>query len=210
MPPPPVVLLCPAPQSTGAIFTTEALALLRRRYDVREVADPRDPAVDDVLPECFAVIGQVDLPRARIDAAGQLRVVCNVEGNFYPNVDYEACFARGIPVLSCGPAYAQPVAEYALGLALVLARGIAREDRAFRRGEERYLSEANVDSLLLSEARLGLLGLGNLGRALLPLLRPFGAPIGAHDPWLPDSSHMVVELSQLLLTIASPSILKKM
>jgi phosphoglycerate dehydrogenase-like enzyme len=188
MPSRPVVLLCPAPQSTGAIFSAEALALLHERYDVREVADPQDPAVDDVLPACFAVIGQVDLPRARIEAAGQLRVVCNVEGNFYPNVDYDECFARGIPVLSCGPAYAQPVAEYALGLALVLARGVAREDRAFRRGEERYLGEANHDSVLLSESRLGLLGMGNLGRALLPLLRPFGAPISAHDPWLPDSA----------------------
>lgn len=183
----PVVLLCPAPQSTATIFGPTDLALLHERYDVREVLDPHDPVIDAVLGECFAVIGQIDLPRARLAAAPALQVVLNVEGNFYPNVDYAACFERGIQVLSCGPAYAQAVAEYALGLALDLARGISREDRAFRRGEERYLAAGNVDAILLRDSRIGLLGFGNLGRALLPLLRPFGCELLAHDPWLPDS-----------------------
>ena len=58
----------------------------------------------------------------------------NVEGNFYPNVDYAACFERGVHVLGCGPVYADAVAEFALGLGLDLARGITREDRAFRAG----------------------------------------------------------------------------
>jgi phosphoglycerate dehydrogenase-like enzyme len=183
----PVVLLCPAPQSTATIFDPADRARLHDRYDVREVLDPGDPAVDAALPECFAVIGQIDLPRSRLDAAPGLRAVLNVEGNFYPNVDYAACFDRGVHVLSCGPAYAQAVAEYALGLALDLARGISREDRAFRRGEEAYLAAGNVGSILLRDSRIGLLGFGALGRALLPLLRPFGAELAAHDPWLPDS-----------------------
>jgi phosphoglycerate dehydrogenase-like enzyme len=185
--PKPVALLCPAPQSVANIFSPEDLGRLHERYDVREVLDPADPVIDAVLPESFAVIGQIDLPRHRIDAALPLRAVLNVEGNFYPNVDYAACFDRGIYVLGCGPAYAQPVAEFALGLGLDLARGISREDRAFRRAEERYLAAGNADAILLSESRIGLLGLGNLGRALLPLLRPFGARLLGHDPWLPDS-----------------------
>ena len=60
--------------------------------------------------------------------AEKLRVIMNVEGNFYPNIDYPTAFVRGVRVLGCGPAYAQPVAEYSLGLALDLARGISRED----------------------------------------------------------------------------------
>jgi phosphoglycerate dehydrogenase-like enzyme len=28
---------------------------------------------------------------------------------------------------------------------------------------------------------------GNLGRALVPLLHPFRTPIRAYDPWLPDA-----------------------
>lgn len=164
----PVVLLCPAPQSVQNIFSEAALSLLKSRYDVRMVSDPADPVIDELLPECTAVIGQIDLPGERIVRSTQLRAILNVEGNFYPNVDYEACVQRGIYVLGCGPAYAQPVAEFALGLALDLARGISREDRAFRRGEERYLASGNADAFLLSGARIGLLGLGNLGLSAPP------------------------------------------
>ena len=112
----------------------------------------------------------------------------NVEGNFYPNVDYEACFRAGIHVLGCGPAYAEAVAEFALGLAIDLARGISREDRAFRDGRERYLAAGNDDAILLRRSDIGLVGYGNLGRALHALLRPFDATIRAFDPWLPAST----------------------
>ncbi len=44
---------------------------------------------------------------------------------------------------------------------------------------------SNERAFLLTGKTIGLVGLGNLGRSLLPLLRPFGGPILAHDPWLP-------------------------
>src|SRR6476620_6719946 len=115
--------------------------------------------------------------------AQRLRALLNIEGNFYPNVDYQTCFDRGVHVLGCGPAYAQAVAEYALGLALDLARGISREDRAFRAGRERYLGEGNADAVLLRHYDVGLIGFGNMGRALLPLLAPFSPTIRVFDPW---------------------------
>src|SRR5918997_403031 len=75
-------------------------------------------AVEAHLPEAVALIGQTDLPAERIDRAGRLRVVINVEGNFLPNVDYAACRARGIHVLCASPAFADAVAESALGMAI--------------------------------------------------------------------------------------------
>jgi phosphoglycerate dehydrogenase-like enzyme len=114
--------------------------------------------------------------------------VLNVEGNFYPNVDYETCFRRGIHVLGCGPAYSQAVAEFALGLAIDLARGISREDRAFRVGQEHYVSAATADSVLLRGADVGLVGFGSIGRALLPLLEPFRPVLRVYDPWLPAAA----------------------
>lgn len=103
------------------------------------------------------------------------------------DVDYETCFSVGVHVLGCGPAYAQAVAEYALGFAIDLCRGISREDRAFRVGTERYLGGGNADSLLLRHSNIGFIGFGNLGRALRPLLSPFNPTIRAYDPWLPDA-----------------------
>jgi phosphoglycerate dehydrogenase-like enzyme len=186
---PPLVVLRPAPQELDRIFSPTALAELHRSFRVETLAETPDveERFDALLPEAFAVVGQPDLPAARIARAPRLRALLNVEGNFFPNVDYPAAFDRGVHVLGCGPAYATAVAEYALGLALDLARGITREDRAFRAGRERYVSASTADAILLTGAEVGLIGFGNLGRALRTLLAPFRCRLRIYDPWLPDS-----------------------
>ena len=184
----PTVILRPSPQKANRIFTAQSLETLHERYTVVDLeGDARTEPFDEFLPSAFAIIGQADLDRERLQRAARLRVVCNVEGNFFPNMDYETCYEQGIYVLGCGPAYAQAVAEMALGLALDIARGISREDRAFRHGTEHYVADGNEESLLLSGSTIGLLGYGNLGRALHRLITPFSAHIRVHDPWLPDA-----------------------
>jgi phosphoglycerate dehydrogenase-like enzyme len=184
----PVVILHPASQSSARIFTADTRRRLHDNFEVVDLeADPTDAALDAALPEAFAIVGQPDLPRARLLAAPRLRALLNVEGNFLPNVDYATCFEKGMHVLNCGPAYGQAVAEYALGLALDLARGISREDRAFREGREQYFGRSNGDAVLLRHATVGLLGYGYVGRALHRLLVPFAPTLRVYDPWLPDA-----------------------
>jgi phosphoglycerate dehydrogenase-like enzyme len=142
--------------------------------------------VEAHLSEAVAIVGQTDLDAGRIERAPRLRAVVNVEGNFLRNVDYEACFARGIHVLVASPAFAPAVAEAALGMAIDLARGITVADRAMRAGTEAYELEANRDSFLLAGADVGVIGLGDLGRELVRLLGPFRCRVRAHDPWLPE------------------------
>ena len=79
------------------------------------------------------------------------------------------------------------MAEFSLALALDLARGISREDRAARHGGERYVADGNDDAILLRHASIGILGYGNIGRALHPLLIPFHPTIRVYDPWLPPA-----------------------
>ena len=185
----PLVILRPAPQIVHRVFTADAFAALQAAYEVHVLAEEPDveERFDALLPRAFAIVGQPDLPAERLARAPELRAVLNVEGNFFPNVDYATCFTRGIHVLACGPAYAPAVAEYALALALDLARGISREDRAFRAGRERYVSGSTADSILLTGADVGLVGFGNLGRALHGLLQPFRPHLRVYDPWLPDA-----------------------
>jgi phosphoglycerate dehydrogenase-like enzyme len=203
----PLVVLSAAPRSVGEIFRPERWAALNEEFDVVVRDDVND--LDDVLSSAFAIVGQPDLPAERLDRAGELRALLNVEGNFFPNVDYATCFERGIHVLGCGPAYAQAVAEYSLGLALDLCRGISREDRAFRNGTEGYVSDSTADSILLSGADVGLIGFGNLGRALHRLLAPFHPTIRVHDPWLPDSAlrEQHVRPATLLETLSASRVL---
>jgi phosphoglycerate dehydrogenase-like enzyme len=183
----PVVVLQPGPHPTERIFSAAAWAALHERYRVITVPADDPESLDRALPHAFALIGQPDLPRERLQNAQQLRAILNVEGNFFANVDYETCYEQGVYVLGCGPAYAQAVAEMALGLALDIARGISREDHAFRDGTEHYVADGNEESVLLRGSTIGLLGYGNLGRALHRLLVPFDAHIRVHDPWLPDA-----------------------
>ncbi len=189
MPDKPVVLLRPAPQTIERIFTDGALRRLHERYTVIDgEADPSEQAIDDCLPEVMAIIGQPDLPRERFERAPKLRGILNVEGNFFQNVDYVAAFERGVNVVACMPAYAQAVAEFSLGLAIDLARGISREDRAFREGREGYVFQSTQDAILLRGSEMGILGFGNIGRKLLPLLEAFRpAVVRCYDPWLPDA-----------------------
>ena len=185
----PVVLLDPHPRTSAMIFRAVDRARLDALADVVSVeagAVP-DAIVDECLPRIVAILGQTPLPAERINRAHNLRAVLNVEGNFFPNVDYAACFARGIRVAVASPAFARPVAEFALALSLDIMRGVTRSDRAFRRGEERYGWRGNVGVKSLFGADVGLIGFGSIARALLPLLRPFGCTVSAFDPWLPAS-----------------------
>ncbi len=185
----PLVLLKPAPQSKERIFSAGAWERFTRSFEVVDLEAPEasEGDLERLLPQAFAVVGQPDLPAALLETAPDLRAVVNVEGNFFPNVDYPTAFRNGVRVLGCGTAYAQAVAEHALGLALDVARGISREDRAARRGEERYVAAGTGDSILLSRAPIGLVGFGNLGRALRPLLATFTQELRVFDPWLPTA-----------------------
>ena len=87
----PLVLLTISAFATDLLFPASSRRELEESFDVAVVSD-EDVAFDELLPRAFAVIGQPDLPIERIRRAEQLRAVCNVEGNFFPNVDYAACF----------------------------------------------------------------------------------------------------------------------
>lgn len=184
----PLVLIDPDPRHRAMILTDEAWSELQAMADVVAWWDGGrmpDAMVDAQLPRVAIVIGQTHLPRERLERAPQLRAVINVKGNWEPFVDYVACQARGIPVLSIAPAMAPAVAEWSLGAAIDLLRGITRADQAFRAGQDRYGIRGNERSKSLFGARVGLVGYGNLGRALRPLLAPFGCEVVVHDLFLP-------------------------
>jgi phosphoglycerate dehydrogenase-like enzyme len=185
-----IILLDPHPRPLDLIFSPEDKARLERlgRVVWHEGSPAADEHVEKYLPETVAIIGQTPMPRERLERAPRLRMIANVESNFLPNVDYEECHRRNVHVVATGPVFAQPVAEMALGMALSCARRIHEADASVRRGDESLYGEAdNYDSFLLGGKTLGLLGCGNLGRALLPLLRPFSRDIIAHDPWIHPS-----------------------
>ncbi len=184
-----LVLVDPLPRRLAEIMDGPTRARLEGlgRVVLSEDRPMPDEMVDRLLPEASLLIGQTAMGRARLDRAPELRAIFNVETNFLPNVDYEACERRGIPVLTPASVFAAPVAEAALGMAIDLARGITVADRAFRAGGERYGRAGNEGTLRFAGAPVGIIGFGDLGRELRRLLGPFANPVLVHDPWLPDA-----------------------
>lgn len=182
------IFLAPTPRAVSDIFDASDLSRLKALGDlvVHEGSAVSDEVFSENAARAEIIIGQFDLPESRLRQATSLKAVFNVEGNFLPNIDYGYCFRAGIRVLNISPVFAEPVAEAALGMAIDLARGITRSDRKFREGTEEYGLAANREAISLFRQDVGLIGLGDLGKAILPLLRPFDCRIRAYDPWLPS------------------------
>lgn len=184
----PLVICAPAPRSLDLIFTPERLAELRARYELVETTDDQVAGLPaDVLGQARYILGQPPLSEATLAQMTSLRAVLNVESNLIDNMPYEEVFRRGIHVLTTGAVFAQPVAEIGLGFALDLARGISPADRAFREGREAWGLEGNARARLLAGSDVGIVGFGDLGRALNRLLSGFRCKVKVFDPWLPPS-----------------------
>lgn len=183
-----IVLVDPLPRTLDLIMDAPTRARFERLGEliISEDRPMPDEMVERLLPETVLVIGQTALPKARLDRAPKLRAVFNVETNFLPNIDYAACQARGIWVLSPASAFAAPVAEAALGMAIDLVRGITAADRAMRDGTEAYGLAGNAGTFRFAGSTVGLIGFGDLGREFRRLIIPFDNEVLVYDPWLPD------------------------
>jgi phosphoglycerate dehydrogenase-like enzyme len=184
----PLVICAPEPRTLDLIFTPERLAEFRARYDLVETsAEAVSGLDDDVLSQARYVLGQPPIPSDTLARMSNLRAVLNVESNLFDNMPYEEVFSRGIHVLTTGAVFAVPVAEMGLTLALSLARGVVSADADFRAGREKWGGEGNNEARLLTGADVGIIGFGDLGRAMHRLLGGFRCRVRAHDPWLPPS-----------------------
>jgi phosphoglycerate dehydrogenase-like enzyme len=182
-----LIIVDPLPRTLDLIMDRPTRARLEQIGElvVSEDRPMPDEMVERHLGEAMFIIGQTAMPRGRIEQAPNLKAIFNVETNFLPNIDYAACQERGINVLTPASAFAAPVAEAALGMAIDLARGITGADRKFRAGKEAYGLAGNSDTFRFAGAPVGIIGFGDLGRELRRLIVPFGNPVMIHDPWLP-------------------------
>lgn len=184
----PLAISAPDPRTLDLIFTRDALERLRSKYEIVE-ADPENIAGlgDAVLGRARYIIGQPPLSRETLDRMPQLRCILNVESNLMNNMPYDLVFQRGIHVVTTGQVFAEPVAEIGLGFALAIARGIVDADVDFREGRELWGGDGNIGARQISGSDIGIVGFGDLGKALNRVLSGFRAKIKVFDPWMPRS-----------------------
>jgi phosphoglycerate dehydrogenase-like enzyme len=118
----PLILVDPLPRTLDVICEPDVRKRLEAlgKLVVSEDKKMPDAEVDRLLPETAILIGQTAMPKQRLDRAPKLKAIFNVETNFLPNIDYRACQARGVWVLSPTSAFAQVVADSGLAMAMDL------------------------------------------------------------------------------------------
>jgi glyoxylate reductase len=113
-----------------------------------------------------------------LDAAGpQLRAVCNVAVGFN-NIDVAACRARGVTVTNTPGVLTDATADLAMALILMTTRRLAEGERLIRSGQPWQWGMFMMLGTGLQGARLGLVGMGQIGTALARRARAFGMTIG--------------------------------
>jgi phosphoglycerate dehydrogenase-like enzyme len=193
----------------------------QRLYDQFEVIWGQDEPMPmdeflTALPEAEALVCANWRYSDVYDQAQNLRAVVTVSGGYPLDIDYAKCYQRQIRILLCAPAFAPQVAEMALGMALAASREIVIGDRGMRDGSETWQRDLRGETFMLFGQRIGLIGFGNLARALMPLLQPFGCEIVAYDPWLGDgylrrqgvepvSLETLMRTSRVIFVLAVPS-----
>jgi phosphoglycerate dehydrogenase-like enzyme len=184
----PLVISAPEPRSLDLIFSPDQKQKLFREYEIVETKSEQFASLsEDILARARYIIGQPAISGETLAQLTGLRCVFNVESNLINNMPYDTLFQRGIHVVTTGAVFAEPVAEMGVGLVLDLFRGITDSDVAFREGKELWGGDGNGSARLLSGADIGIVGFGELGRALNRVLSGFRAKIKVYDPWLPPS-----------------------
>ena len=139
------------------------------------------PLVSDT--DAWIVRGATKVTRRLLEAAPKLRWVARA-GAGVDNIDVDTARARGVSVLNVPGANAVAVAELVFGLLLALLRQIPAADAALRRGE---WEKSRWKGRELRGKRLGIVGMGRIGRAVARRAQGFEMTCLGHDPLVPDA-----------------------
>jgi D-3-phosphoglycerate dehydrogenase / 2-oxoglutarate reductase len=164
------------------------------------LADPTSVAGEVDAASVIAVIAGIEKwDASAISLFPNLKCIIRF-GVGMDNVDLDFAKQRGIAVFSTPLAPAKAVAEYTVALALSMLRNIPSASQSLSAG-----SWVSTQGRSLSDKRVGIVGLGNVGRAAARLFRAFGCTVSAYDPFAPSSSEeenyvRILELEELIST----------
>ncbi|WP_027803234.1 NAD(P)-dependent oxidoreductase [Paraburkholderia dilworthii] len=186
---------------TAADLAPQALQMLTE-FEV--VFAGKTPTEEDVVALCaqhkpVAIIVRYGKVNARImDAAEHLEVISK-HGSGIDVIDQDAASSRGIAVRAASGANAAAVAEHAWALVLACAKAVPHLDARMRAG---HWDKSTHKSFELEGRRLGLVGLGAIGRRVAKVGLAFGMEVQAFDPFAKEAPERVklVSLEELYPT----------
>lgn len=149
---------------------------------------PRDEPIGDGLAGwargCEAVLvmatDRLDGQRLQALAAGGVRAIGTYSVG-YDHIDLDAATACGLPVFNTPEVLSDAVAEIAMFLILAAARGTTGREATLREGRWGPWSPIAFLGRQLTGLRLGIFGMGRIGRAIAQRATGFGMAIHYHN-----------------------------
>ncbi|MGE5525548.1 MAG: 2-hydroxyacid dehydrogenase [Rhodospirillaceae bacterium] len=162
-----------SPEAEHALTDRYTVHLAASEADQRAYAVLHGPSVDAIVTT--AMVGaRADL----IEALPNVRVIAS-RGVGYDTIDLACARSRGIAVSYTPDLLTDCVADLAFGALVAAARNICAADRFVRRGD--WMHGRFPMSTRVSGKRLGILGLGAIGRAIAKRASGFDLEIRYHN-----------------------------
>jgi D-3-phosphoglycerate dehydrogenase len=159
------------------------MKVLKGKVDILISPDPSGESVGRLLKEVQGLIVRTatKVTRSMIESAPRLEVISRTGGGL-DNVDIEA--ATGCSVVVCGVKGPQDrfVAEHAVSLIMALAKQIFYLDKEVRKGN--FKSRYDYRPMGLVGKRVGVMGLGRIGRIVAEVCHHLGMEVWGYDPYL--------------------------
>ncbi|MBS0454618.1 MAG: 2-hydroxyacid dehydrogenase [Proteobacteria bacterium] len=155
-------------------------------YEVHKIFEMVDPQgwLRDQGASIDAVItgGHTGISQAMLAQLPNLKVVA-VNGVGTDAVDLAYCASRALPVTATIGALTEDVADLAIGLLIAACRNLCEVDRFVREGHWERLPNPGAVPLArrFSGMRVGIVGMGRVGRAVAARAAAFGCPISYTD-----------------------------
>jgi len=142
------------------------------------------------------IVQWAPITAAVMDAMPQCKVISRM-GIGVDMIDLEAAAQRGIEVRNVPTYCLEEVATHAFASALGLWRKIPSYDAQVRSGQWSAMTYApNIKRL--SQATIGIIGLGRIGRNVAKGFEAWGSTIIVHDPVTTSSEYTLVDLDTLV------------
>ncbi|GGE10342.1 dihydrofolate reductase [Polymorphobacter glacialis] len=144
------------------------------------------------------LFGRVDA--ALLDRLPGLEIIASF-GVGYDNVDAAGAAARGVIVTNTPGVLDEEVADLTLGLLLATLRQIPQADRYLREG--RWTERSFPLSATLRGRRVGIIGLGRIGKAVARRLAAFDVEVAYHGRSRQPGAHYAFHATAIELAAAS-------
>ncbi len=174
---------------SGSQFTvTKKKVLIAADLDARFLARLAADGRFEIVPELAAAEVLVTrahnrVTRELLDGAPHLELIAQGTSGI-DNIDVAAARERGIAIVNLPGENANAVAEIVIAFLLMMTRTIPQYTEEMRRGIFRREDCATRHEL--RHYRLGIAGLGEVGRRVARLAGAFGVRVSAYDPYIDD------------------------